>query len=472
MAKKLTVWVCIALGIALVLGCTWIVLLNTEVQTKTSVKVFVEHEPTDVETLTVANQYGQYEIRSEDDGYAFDDIPANIVDVEGFYELMNHACAFGALRCVTDVPKTLGEYGLDTPKTMISVTYTDGSSFGLRIGNKEPVSGNYYGRVDGDKAVYLFAEEDMLYFLCKKETYISTQVTPELAVSSPLSAIRDITFSGTAFEQPITVEAVTEANKEVKLLAKSFGPATHIVRLKGVYELDQDYGVEMLGSVMGIKAIDVVGYNLSDSDLKKLGFDNPDFRVSFGLKNGTDYIADYELSLVQAKEYYMATMKGTGAVFLITPPAFVTLDYTKLCLRWFLAPLLSDLKNFSVEFDGNTYTYVYKKDADKNVTVTVNGQEMDPELFYTFYRLVTSAASDGLYLENPAAEGDPLMTVTYVYNDGEKAPDIMKLYKGSPRRTNVEVNGVIEFDMPEGYLNAMKTACEHTVTGEAIEENW
>ena len=472
MAKKLTIWVCIALGIAMVLGLVWIVLLNTDVKTNTTVKVFVEHEPTDVETITVLNTYGQYTIRSEDDGYVFDDIPVNIVDVEGFYELMNHACAFGSLRTVTDVPNTLEKYGLDKPKAILSVTFTDGSTFGMSIGNKEPVSGNYYGRVEGDKAVYLFAEEDMLYFLCRKETYISTLVTPELAVSSPLSAIKDITFSGSAFEHPITVEAVSDTNPEAKLLAKSFGPATHIVRLKGVYELDQTYGIEMLSSVLGIRAVDVIGYNLSDSDLTKLGFDNPAFRVAFALKNGTDYIADYELSLVPAKEYYMASMKGSGVVYIIEPPAFVTLDYTKLCLRWFLSPLLSDLQNLSVEFDGKTYTYVYTKDEDKNVSVTVNGEAMDPELFYKFYRLVTSASSDGLYLENPTAEGDPLMTVTYVYNDGVKPPDVMKLYKGSARRTNVEVNGVIEFDMAESYLDAMKTACAHTVSGEEIEENW
>ena len=472
MVKKLTIWVCVALGIALVLGLVWIVLLNTDVRTESSVKVFVEHEPAEIERMTVLNTYGKYEVRLEDDGYVFDDIPANIVDSEGFFELMNHAAAFGSLRCVTKDPETLKEYGLDEPKSILSVAYTDGSSFGMRIGNREPVSGNYYGLVEGDGAVYLFSEEDMLYFLCGKQTYISMQVTPELAVSSPLSAIRDITFSGTAFERPITVEAVTEANTEARLAAKSFGPATHIVKLKGVYELDQTYGIEILGSVLGIRAEEVVGYNLTDKDLSQLGFDDPAYRVSFALKNGTDYIADYELSLVPAKEYYMATMKGTGVVFLVRPPAFVMLDYTKLCRRWFLSPLLADLKSFSVEFGGKTYTYVYTKDADKNVTVTVNGQEMDAELFYTFYRLVTSASSDGRYLEDPSVEGDPLMTVTYEYNDGSKAPDVMKLYGGSPRRTNVEVNGVVEFDMAQAYLDAMQTACEHTVTGEAIEENW
>ena len=81
---------------------------------------------------------------------------------------------------------------------------------------------------------------------------------------------------------------------------------------------------------------------------------------------------------------------------------------------------------------------------------------MDVELFYSFYRLVTSAASDGLYLPDAAASGNPLMTITYTYLDPAKAPDVMTLYAGGTRRVNVDVNGVIEFDMRASFVDAMK----------------
>lgn len=472
MEKKLRIYVCIALAVAAALAAVFFVVRNMEVKTETSVKVFIAKDPVDIQTLSVSNSFGDYQVRSEEDGYVFDDIPANLVDVEGFYELMYHASAFGALRCVTEKADNLADYGLDAPKAAVKVAFSDGETFALSVGKEEPVSGNYYGSVDGDDGVYLFSEEDILYFLVRKETYITAQVTPELAVSSPLTAIRDITFAGRAFEKPITVKAVTDADTETKLLAKSFGPATHIVRLKGVYELDQTYGVEMLGSVLGIRALDVVGYNLSEEDLIKLGFDDPYFRVSFGLKNGTDYIADYELSMVPEKEYYLATMKDSGIVYRIEPPAFVGLDYTKLCMRWFLSPLLSDLKSVSVEGNGKKYAYIYSKSESGDVTVTANGQPIDKENFYVLYRLITGAASDGKYLEDPSAEGEPLLTIVYEYKDSAKPNDVMKLYKGSPRRVNVEVNGVVEFDMRASFVDALLLGCEHSLTGESIDENW
>ncbi|MCQ2512001.1 MAG: DUF4340 domain-containing protein, partial [Lachnospiraceae bacterium] len=325
--------------------------------------------------------------------------------------------------------------------------------------------------VDDDKNVYLFSFVYVLYFYLRTQDCLSTVVTPELMVSSPLSAIRDVTFSGTALQKPITIEAVTADKPEVALAAKSFGPATHIVKLKGTYELDQSYGIEMLGSLLGIHATEVVAYNVSDADYSLLGFDTPYMQVDFSLQNGTDYIADYQLKLVPYGSQFLASMTGSGIIFLIDPPAFVRIDYTKLCMRWFLAPMRSDLESLTVDFDGQTFVYTSGSE-DKKIWAKVNGQEMDPELFFSFYRLVTSAAADGKYLENTVNEGEPLMTITYKYADGIKQPDVMKLYPGSVRRVNVEVNGITEFDMKESFVEAMKNACYNSVAGLPIEENW
>ena len=473
MGRKLVVWNLVALAVVLALGAVYLVLAHNPVSGESSVVVFLENDPTDIRTLDVTNAYGSYEVYAEDDGYVVDDIPASIVNVEGFYELMYHGCAFGALKTIDAAPKDLAQYGLDDPQAAIDVTFFDGTTFSMTIGDEEVVSGNYYGQVDGDRAVYLFSEEDMIYFLCRKEAYITLQVTPELAGSSPLSAIMDVTFSGSSLEKPITIEAVADSNPQAELDAMSFGPATHIVRMKGTYELDQTYGIEILGSLFDIEALDVVGYNLTDGDFSKLGFDEPDMVVDFGMKNGTDTVSDYELSLVNVNdENYLINVSGTQVVYLIEKPAFVDVDYTKLMLHWFLSPLRLDLESLTVSFGGQTFVYQSGKNDDGTQYAFVNGKEMDIDLFYSFYRLVTSAASDGQYLKDAVATGDPLMTITYAYLDPDKSPDVMTLYEGGTRRVYVDINGVIEFDMKSSFVDAMELACRHTVTGESIEENW
>ena len=483
MEKKLWKLICAGLAVIVVLVAALIVLGQQNTKTQTGVKVFMDREPADILELTVDNGYGSFTVSydEEEDGYVFDDLPVNIVDTDGFFELMDHASGFGSLRMVKEHAQDLSVYGLDEPAAVISVTCSGedpsepGETFELAIGDKEKVSGNYYAQVLSDEEegnVYLFAGEDLLCFLVPKEAYISDQVTPELVVSSPLSAVRDITFSGSALAQPVSITAVSGSDEETQLAAKSFGPATHIVRMEGSYELDQTYGIEILGSVLGIRALDVAGYNLTEEELEAMGFDDPYMQVDFSLKNGTDYIADYRLQLVPYGENYLAYMEGSGVVFVVSPPSFVALDPSRLCLRWFLSPLRTDLEDITVEFGDETYVFTSEEDEDGNILTYVNGAPMDKEQYFRFYRLVTGASSEGVFLTDPVNEGKPLMTITYHYAIDGKDPDVMKLYSGSLRRVNVEVNGVTEFDMRSSFVDAMENACHNAVSGEKIEENW
>ena len=477
MEKKMLKLICAGLAVILLLAAGVIILNNQTAETVTGVKIFADKAPSDILELKIQNSSGSYSVYYDEseDGYVFDDIPAGIIDIDGFFALMEHSCGFGSLRLVKEHADNLSLYGLDDPAAIISVAFRDGQTFSMAVGDKEKVSGNYYGSVLSDDEkdnVYIFAAEDMAYFLLKKESYISYQVTPELNVSSPLSAVRDITFSGSALSDPVSVTAVTSSDMETYLAARSFGPATHIVRMDGVYELDQTYGIEILGSVLGIRALDIAGYNVSDEELSALGFDDPYMQVDFSLKNGTEYIADYQLKLVPSGQYYLAYTLGSGVVYVIEPPAFISLDRTKLCLRWFLSPLRTDLADLTVEFDGETYIYTSGTDEDGTIFATVNETPLDRELFFSFYRLVTGASSEGVYLENPVNTGDPVMIITYNYNIEGKEPDVMKLYEGSLRRVNVEINGITEFDMKASFVDAVKTACHNTLTGDKIEENW
>jgi hypothetical protein len=64
-----------------------------------------------------------------------------------------------------------------------------------------------------------------------------------------------------------------------------------------------------------------------------------------------------------------------------------------------------DLTDLTVEFDGETYVYTSGTDEEGNIYAEVNGQPMDKEQFFRLYRLVTGAASDGMYLDQLAMAG-------------------------------------------------------------------
>lgn len=466
-------WVMIAATVvALLAVATGFLLLNPEEAERRGV-TFKTVEPVDVAHLAIGNQHGTVDIAFTGEGYRVDDIPAELVDVETLIGLLTHAGKIYALRTVAAKPQDLAPYGLDTPAARAVITYRDKSALTLVIGDEEQVSGETYVRVEGDPAVYLMESERCQGFLLPKKAYVEDQVTPELARSSPLSAVLDATFIGGKLDAPVTLEAVATGDPAVARAAMSFGTATHIVRGNGVYELDQTYGVEMLGSLLGNVAQDIVGYQLTPEEIMAFGFDNPTMRVAFDLKNGVDAeVVHYNLAVLRKDGATYMTCNEDGVIYAVQEPAFLALEYSKLPVRWFLSPLLMDVRAIELTTGGETYEFVITGETNADKVVTCNGQPLDIDRFRDLYRLLTSAAHDGRLLEDVEVDGAPLLRLTYHYLDEAKQPDVMALYPGEARRVYVRVNGVTELAMEETYLTRVQEALRNLWSDDPIETEW
>jgi len=474
MMKKLINLIAIIAATALVLAVVFVFLIINTPKKATESVIFKTLAPTDVSCVKVSNSFGSFEVSTEAEGYILSDIPAELVDLDNFVAFMTQCGAISALKRVTSKPSDLSIYGLDEPVATASIIYTDNSELLLHIGNADLVSGNYYLQVDKEEDVYLLSASIAAYFLCDKKQYINHYVTPELADGNVLAAILDVKFSGGELKEPITIESVSAGDEETKLAALSFGAVTHLVRGRGVYELDQTYGAQILGSILGIKAQEVVGYGLSEEDIAAFGFAEPFMKVEYDFKNNEGILEHNILSLIKKSDNsFLAHLLGSSAVYEIDRPAFVDIQYEKLMLRWFLSPLLLDLSGLTIATQTQTLEFAISRDENNNQQITLNGEDMDINLFQSFYRLVTSAsASDGEYLSSTTADSEPLMTIIYHYINTAKAEDVMKLYKGTARRVYAEVNGVIEFDMKESFYTYMLNACENMFLGKMIDENW
>ncbi|MBN1248266.1 MAG: DUF4340 domain-containing protein [Anaerolineae bacterium] len=427
----------------------------------------------DVVQVDIRNVHDTISVSFTGEGYLVDDIPADLVDAPDLIDLLTYSGTVLTERTVTSEPRDLGLYGLSEPAARVAVTYADGSALALLIGDVERVSDDTYFQVEGDPTVYLMASERCASFLVPKKAFVEDLVTPELALSSPLSALLDVTFSGGSLAAPVTVEAVASGDPNVARAAMSFGAPTHIVRGKGVYELDQTYGVEMLGALLGITAGDIVGYNLTPAEIEAFGFDRPTMEVAFDLKNGLDAeVVHYELALLQKDGTTYMTRNDDGVIYVVPAPAFLGLAYPKLLVRWFLSPLLIDVRRIVVTTGGETYDFVITGETAAEKRVTCNGEDLDIERFRDLYRLLTSAAHDGRLLGNVVVQGPPLLELTYHYIDEQKPPDVMSLYPGDARRLYVQINGVTELAMEETYLERVQEALDILWTDEPIETEW
>ncbi len=465
--------VLIAAAAVVILGVAAALLTLHPATPHDSTVIFKAVEPVDVMRVVISNEYGSTDISFTGEGYVVDDIPAERVDMDELIDLLTNCGKVSALQEVNASPKDLAIYGLEKPAAQVAVTYKDGSSLTIMLGNIERVSGNFYMRVDGTTAVYLAEAKRFSAFLLPKKSLVEDQITPELALSSPLSALLNVTFSGAQLKQPVTIEAVAAGDPDVVRAALSFGAATHIVRGKGTYELDQTYAVKMLGSLLGITATDIVGYAMTDEEIMAFGFDHPTMQVEFDLRNGRDVpVETFALSVLAKGNAYYMTCNDNGVIYEVAEPAFVHLEYDKLLVRWFLSPLLMDVSEVQVITSGQRYDFVLTGETNAEKQVTCNGKPLDIERFRTLYRLLGSAAHDGSPLQDRTVKGEPLLQLTYRYRDAGKQPDVMALYKGDTRRLWVQVNGVSEIAMREAYLPRVQQALADLWTDKPIETDW
>ena len=475
-----------------VLATALLLLTVTEPESAaTSRIIFASGKATDVQSVSVINGSGEFRFffDFEEDGYILDDIPPYIADIDVFYDFMANSASLSAITQIPANTTSPQETGLATPAALVTIEFFDGAHLSLAIGNKERISGNFYAtvtqRASGDshtsgsgiETIYLISGATAEQFLLPKTQIISRFVTPPLAVSSPLSAIRDITFTGGSLQFPVSILITTGGSESTQLAAMSFGAATHIVKGAGVHQLDQTYGIHILGSLFGIEAVQIAGYNLSTEEIAAFGFDEPYMSIDYDMINGVDAeVRQMRLRIATAEDgLYYATLEGSGVVSIIGREAFLDIEFEKLPVRWFLTPLIMDLSAIIVSAPEKQYRFEIDSTDPLNPVVKYDGQLLNITLFRSFFRLITSAAHDDVYLgvlPSPDIDEEPLITITYEYMNPAKTPDTMQLFSGDARRANVFINGIGEFAMKDLFAERVTEGAANLIAGNYIEENW
>lgn len=434
----------------------------------------LEHDMMDVSYVAVNNENGFYDVTQKSGGFMVYDIPAELLNTD-YLQLFLDECSMIAVReMVSKNPDDLSIYGLDTPRATVDVTYTDGASTKILVGDEENLSEGVYIQLAGDDAVYLMPREYTIRFTMPVENYIQYQITPTRKMPSALSVVRDVTFRGSMLPEPIVIEWVDEHDKQEMRDAASFGVATHLLRSPGLHELDQTAGAEVFQSMLGIVSEGIVDYNCDEETIASYGFDNPYLAVDFTMINGEDVaMEEFHLKVVKREDgSLIMTCNNNGVIYEILEVAFTKIAYEDFVMRWFLTPFITDLDRMIVSTPNSKMEFLFTGDSNKELAISLDGQTLDIESFRSYYRLITSACNDGGSRIKETPKREPLFTVEYDYKDQLKPNDIMKIYESDSRSVPVEVNGEVEFTMKATYLERVLKAEKSLKSGTIIEENW
>lgn len=417
----------------------------------------------------VQNSHGSYRMTLD----TISGLPAELVEMALLKTVFDGLNAL-ELERVEGASAKEAVYGVEMPASRITLHYAETESHHLKIGIREGVSKRYYCAVDGSDSLYLMDGLLAERLMTPVQNYLSLQVTPECLAISPLGAIGDISF--VTAESEICIRSAGDPDSSFARELLSFGAVTHVVKGPGIlHELDRTYATEIFGSLLDLYAQDIIAYGLSEAELLEKGFAQPDLIVSFDLKNSDKPdtpVYKYKLRLLHKEDgSHWAAVNARGIIYRIAGAAFMKANYAGFVDRWFLSPLLVDLKALRITTLEGQYLYEIGG-TPSNLYIKKQGREVPLDRFRSFYNLVVSAASNGDYLGLVQTEGSGSLRVEFIYRDELKSPDVLEFYELDDRRYAVAVNSVTEFAMRRNYAQTVAGAIVALETGADIPQNW
>ena len=102
---------------------------------------FVDKTSDDVQSVTVENEKGEFTAQREEDALTISLLSGLATNSTELENLAVAASGFYAERLIEENPSHPADFGLDPAVAQVSVTYTDGSTFSIELGNASASGG-------------------------------------------------------------------------------------------------------------------------------------------------------------------------------------------------------------------------------------------------------------------------------------------------------------------------------------------
>ncbi len=339
---------------------------------------------------------------------------------------------------------TLADFGLDKPAVTATVTYHDGTTATLQIGNLAPNKSSYYAKLADDDAVYLLASSGINPFLLDKEEYVQTTLITAPLVKSDdngngQAVLREITIRGKALPKPLVIRRATAKD------GAEFAYFEYLIESPYVRGTS-DTAINALSGFTSLSADDAVLLHPTKQQLKELGFDDPymvaDITLAIETYPSSDSSSatagaasedaivygstDYRLTIAGMTEEreFVIMVDGIDAVFTVAEDILGGLaqrTYENSVSRLLFLKDITSIGRVEIGMEGKTYNFQLthkpdEKDSDKKLTVTMDGKAYSTDNFRNLYQITMGL--ERYDTEPVAPSGTPELTISLYLNDG------------------------------------------------------
>lgn len=409
------------------------------------------YQPAKIDTITIENEYGSFTVTSytpvNEDGET-DTTQYTLVGYEDFElqsgvpdEIANYA-ASTSFTTIVKANANLADYGLDDPRAVATVKFTDNSTAIIKVGDVAPQSENVYIAFGDNTNVYLVSKEYVSPFLYDVTQLISLTINDTVTDSAD-SQFEYVTISGSGFPQTITIEF----NDDTDSIYNSY----KLTSPKAQFA-DNENASLVTNSIRGLYAEKVMCVNPTVKQLEKYGLAEKYACVQAKYPDAT-------IKLIASKadgDGNCYVMKDGGNIIYqiaSSSVAWAVTPYEDLVSTYVLSPKITGLTSVKVDsadasykFDLTTETVTSTDDSgnETDSTTTIveyKGKELTLGYFEIYFN--NMALIEKTDLETDTVSGNPTLTLTYSYNTARKA-DTVQFYKSKNSTYAVVVNGDVQ----------------------------
>lgn len=322
----------------------------------------------DVSKVEIKNSSGSYTVEIEStDSYSVEGLDGLELDSTPITALKSDSAGVAATQVVEEQAEDLSIYGLDSPKAEASITYKDGETLSLAVGNDAAGNAGTYVTVNGEDKVYLFSSAKVDTFSYSLLEYVSKEITPseEDAVAAAnggeVSSSEDgqtqapqfakMTLSGAVREEPIVVEPAGDIS----------GISQFNITSPRVKSADYTKISEYVGAVYGLTADEVVAVNPTDEDLETYGLKEPYSTLVADFDVGTVTL----LASAPDEDGNVCVMNGdkTNVIYRMEAETLTWLNatYSDLATKLLFTPNIKDVKTMTVTTADKTYVFKFNQ---------------------------------------------------------------------------------------------------------------
>lgn len=351
-----------------------------------------------------------------------------------------------AQRVVEQDTDDLARYGLNEPKGKGVITYNDGTSVTVLVGEASPADERlFYAAVEGQRKVVLIEGNAQIYFTGNVRDYVSQAISPQPQKTAAGSAKMTVSKQGA---DDIVLERSGESWSMSAPIKAQLDAEKSSGTVNGLYGLNAEY-CEVIRPDDAAKA--------------KYGLDKP--AVTVRLKDGE---LDLTLKIGNAavrgddseKERYFCTIEGadgTNCIYAVAKEYLPWVDITAagLLSDIMLPNYLVNIKRLDITLGGKTHEYLITNEGGQNdrinedvskvrtVKVTSAGRELDLEKFRELYEHLMKCPTNKIYTKD--VKGDASISAVYHKNDGSADRlELVKTDEGFGARVNGQMTYLVD----------------------------